>query len=163
MVAGLRNVTLYSLVLLITPLRLHAEGSDELIAGRYKVREQTVYDTQTGLEWQRHASDVDRYSWKEAKRHCAELELAGQRWRLPTKPELESIVAVLSIPTINRKAFPDTPPRPFWTSTSYEDRRDTAWIILFQDGTYSATQTDREYAVRCVRDGARPGERPADR
>lgn len=53
--------------------------------------ELAVKDLNTGITWQRNASDT-RVSWRDAQSHCDELELAGHsNWRVPSLKELLSI------------------------------------------------------------------------
>jgi Protein of unknown function (DUF1566) len=93
-----------------------------------------VLDQVTGLLWQRSLPDTypgctgyvetalgDACSLDEARRYCEQLTLAGERWRVPTKIELESLLRVAADqagdPFIDVTAFPATPLGYFWTSS----------------------------------------------
>ena len=93
-----------------------------------------VFDQLTGLVWQRQVPSLydgcsgqvlragDTCTWNEAKLYCSGLTLAGRRWRLPSKIELESIVEESAgNPPIDPIAFPGTPSRDFWTASPSND------------------------------------------
>jgi hypothetical protein len=50
---------------------------------RYEVSEKTVFDQSTGLTWQREVSNR-AFTWEQAKKYAATLDLSGGDWRLPT-------------------------------------------------------------------------------
>jgi hypothetical protein len=127
--------------------------------GRYKVTQETVIDTQSGLSWQRR---VDlRLPQPEAARSCGGLALDGVAgFRLPTPQELDGIRYKpgglfgggrhYCIPCIDQVAFPETPPDLFWTSRTEPDG--TAWYVGFDDGrSHRDVQSDALW-VRCVHD-----------
>ena len=120
----------------------------------------TVTDTSTGLVWQRDGSGLRPIcfltpycTWAEAQSYCAGLTLDGSGWRLPTVTELQSIVdsTVASPPVINQKAFPNTPPDYFWTSSLYAGSSDYAWYLNFADGRSFSNGVGSSERVRCVR------------
>jgi hypothetical protein len=135
---------------------------DGTVAGEFLVSTDglTVTDTITGLVWQRGGKGAragcggkDNLSctWAEAKAYCASLTLAGASdWGLPTLPELETIVDFTKPgPSIDRAAFPDTPPDRVWAS--FLSGRDRAWLVDFIDGASYPDSRREGYLVRCVR------------
>jgi len=134
-----------------TPPERNAERfRQSLVGGRYDVGADAVWDTTSGLTWQRKVPE-QRFDWSGAKSYCAGLSLAGGGWRLPTKDELASLVEISGEWTwIDPKAFPDTPARPFWSSTP--NGSSSAWGVNFSRGG-SSYSSDVGYGVnvRCVR------------
>jgi len=119
-----------------------------------RLEPQTWKDPKTGLEWQRESPG--EMSWYEAQEYAKSLSLNGKDdWRLPTAAELETL---LDRKTLFDKIRPDlreeVPFRDslsYWSSTTFEDHTQNAWIVMF-DGAYvlSYYKTNR-YNVRCVR------------
>jgi serine/threonine protein kinase len=55
----------------------------------------TFLDRQTGQHWTIESASptpATGYLWSDANTHCARLRLANGEWRLPTQPELDSIL-----------------------------------------------------------------------
>ena len=111
--------------------------------------EETVFDNNTGLEWQRTAFSAD--SWDSANDYCTGLtSYAGKSgWRLPSVNELQTIVDISrSEPAMNTDYFMVT--NDLWSSDTYNDK---AWRVRF--GTTgvvsSAVKTNKNNYVRCVR------------
>jgi hypothetical protein len=119
-----------------------------------------VLDKQTCLIWKRYplgdsgTKVWERYNWVLAKNACRDL---GNGWRLPTKAELDSIVdhykdadhGNWSYPTINTKAFPDTPTNWCWTTSEYG--RDSGLLVSFYSGYSNWNGETFSTYVRCVR------------
>jgi hypothetical protein len=123
-------------------------------SNRYEVSSSgTVYDTKTKLTWQRNVPPGS-YTQPNAVSYCQRLTLAAGGWRLPTKDELVSIVDTTYQPTIDPKAFPDTPGDWFWSSSAYAGSSGSAWFVDFgfgyglSNGSGGSSGTSR---VRCVR------------
>lgn len=113
----------------------------------------TVTDIKGGLQWQRLPAP-DAYTWEPAKAYCDALSLDGfDDWLLPHKDELLTIVlTTTSAPSIDTKAFPSTPAKPFWTRTLYAPLQDThAWGVDFEDGGEGYAAFVEPHFVRCVR------------
>ena len=88
---------------------------------RFVVTELTVEDTVTKLVWQR-VLDPNAFEHAPAVTYCAELELAGKRFRLPTVHELTTLIDHGSSTVGSKTAFPDVPADArFWTSTRIAD------------------------------------------
>ena len=111
-----------------------------------------VFDKETNLIWQRHISE-DRLTLAEAKLYAARLRLGGfSDWRVPTRPELESIVDLARHhPSIDTEVFPDTPNDWFWSVSPYAYDSSYAWVVDFLDGSSSYNDVSDNYRVRCVR------------
>ncbi|MFO7735905.1 MAG: DUF1566 domain-containing protein [bacterium] len=119
--------------------------------------EKIVTDNNTGLHWQKTASD-ESFKWDNAMSHCKELDYGGYAdWRLPSVKELLSILNHKeSHPAIDINYFPDTKPESYWTSTSYAGNIDKAWNVIFRNNGSSQylDKTDYSYTkqyARCVR------------
>lgn len=123
--------------------------------GQYALEADVVVDQLTGLAWQR-APGAKPLTWDEAKRTCEGLRLGGRTgWRLPSKKELATLLeprATTAATTIDERAFPQTPPASFWTSTRDVQDLEAAWSISFRRGfsieSYPLTE---RFLVRCVR------------
>ena len=94
----------------------------------------TVTDTRTGLVWQKETSS-NLLTWEDAMSYCESLTLVNlEDWRLPTIKELESIVDLyVCLPAVD-PVFQDTQNFGYWTSTTKDNDRDSAWVIDFEDG-----------------------------
>ena len=111
--------------------------------------EETVFDNNTGLEWQRTAVSAD--SWDSANDYCTGLtSYAGKSgWRLPSVNELQTIVDIgRSNPAMNTDYFMVT--NDVWSSDTYNDK---AWRVRFgTTGVVSdSAKTSKNQYVRCVR------------
>jgi hypothetical protein len=116
-----------------------------------------VFDTITGLEWQRML-DGGAYAWEDAPAYCTGLTLDGGGFRVPSRIELLSIVDFTqSDPLIDSRAFPETPSEYFWTSSPIINDSSKAWSVHFGFGTIiaSASPATAAFRVRCVRSGSR--------
>jgi hypothetical protein len=119
--------------------------------GRFVPTDETVFDTTTGLTWQR-APAPTRMSWEQAKAYCRGLSLGGNNaWRLPKKSELETLVTGQSAPTIDVSMFPATAPEPFWTFTPDKDSPGDALALDFSTGRKASLGSGTLHSVRCVR------------
>lgn len=140
-----------------------ASGADD--ASRLVADGALVYDRKADLTWARCSlgqrwdgrrgtclGEAARLTFDEAK------ALEGRGWRVPTLDELSSIVRPGSVPAIDTKAFPGTPPLYYWAT----DNRDTSasWYVWFENGRtnhYFPPRTNRD-RVRYVRTGRWRGD-----
>ena len=123
----------------------------------------TVLDNTTQLSWQKCSigkSGADcstgasaSYTWTDAKTQCANLNLVGGGWRLPSVYELTQIIDYSeSLGTIDATAFPGTALSPYWSSTEHANvATGWAWYVGFAEGTTWANNQTETYKVRCVR------------
>jgi hypothetical protein len=128
--------------------------------------DRVVEDTATGLEWQGCAAGVSgdscssgtaaAYTWKDALAYCESLSWAGHDdWRLPNSMELRSIADMrFDAPSIDSTAFPATPLREFWSSSSFS-WESYASHVNFSNGMgwYADKEENMWHLVRCVRGG----------
>jgi hypothetical protein len=136
-------------------------------------------DLVTGLSWERNtppsyagctgrvAAAGDRCDWKEARAYCENLDLAGLRWRLPTKIELESL-------TEYRATFATLDPQLFfltvadvayWTASPAPPAQSdsTAYSVDFLYNMTMLKAKSSTLAVRCVHSSEQPVQRSAQR
>lgn len=118
----------------------------------YDVRELTVVDRVTGLEWERAVS-VPSYTQAEALGYCESLELDGKSdWKLPTRIELLSIVDYAQFdPSVDPSAFPSTPLEDFCSSSAVAGSAGSAWGVHFYSGHTGDYDVSETFRVRCVR------------
>jgi hypothetical protein len=118
----------------------------------------TVLDSRTGLTWQREVTYA-HLDWAEAKAYAAALDLDGGGWRLPSYPELGSLVDFsFRQSRIDPVAFPGTPAAGFLTATLHSGASPPAWVVNFDNG-YGIVNFDNgiyggaasRFHVRCVR------------
>ena len=114
----------------------------------------TWKDPNTGLEWQ--CDCPGEMTWQAALEFADSLSLVGKRdWRLPTLPELETLldrsVLYYELRPIMRAEVPFRDTLSYWTCTTFEDHTNNAWIVMF-DGAYVLSYyKSNAYHVRCVR------------
>jgi uncharacterized protein DUF1566 len=129
-----------------------AAGGGSETCHRYDYTEMTTKDVETGLTWERTASDPLLRSHAAAR--CADLQIAGATWRLPTIAELASIVDVekAEAPRLDPLAFPPVLNQGDWTwsSTSGAMKPSVAWTVRILDGTVSELASSELASVRCV-------------
>jgi hypothetical protein len=116
----------------------------------------------TGLLWQRCSAGLNNdttcsgyesyYTWSEATSYCSSLSLGGKTWRLPTLNELKSLVdyGTSSSPSIDTAVFPNTQSYYYWSSSTYAQNTNNAWVVLFSYGVVSYYNKPSNYYVRCV-------------
>ena len=114
----------------------------------------TWQDPETGLEWQRESPG--KMSWRQALDYAKSLTLDGKSdWRLPTLFELETLLdrSVLDheLRPVVRAEVPFRDTLSYWSSTTFEENTQNAWIVMF-DGAYVLSYyKSNVYQVRCVR------------
>ena len=133
--------------------KMTAKGK-ALQAARWKRSDSVVTDTKLGLMWQDDSAAKSTYKkWKDAKRYCRNLSLAGHTdWRLPTYDELLSIVdydrynpAIMpSFKNVNTSDY-------YWSSSAYVSDSEYTWVVYFKDGYTNYYDKAEKHYVRCVR------------
>lgn len=121
----------------------------------------TYSDLKTGLMWEKKSDSGDihdkrnRYTWSEGSNSpdgtvhtefLAMLNMGGgfaghADWRLPTKEELQGVVGQV----------PDACSDFYWSSTTNQDRPNSAWSVGFLNGDVRFSGKTYSYAVRAVR------------
>ncbi|KAA6187931.1 DUF1566 domain-containing protein [Thiohalocapsa marina] len=140
-----------------------AAASAELIEGRYRdLRDGTVIDVRTGLQWMRCAlgqtwdglackDDAQKFDWESALAAAESLNRSGgyagyRDWRVPTIEELKELRYCM-------KAFQGSPDSAFWSSSPNADYSGSAWSVHFYYGyVYDSLKYYQRY-VRLVRGG----------
>lgn len=109
-----------------------------------------IRDPILSLEWSGTLCKGKRVNHAKAEKACAAL---GAGWRLPTRPELESILDLTRHdPAIDTVRFRHTKSGCYWTSTPYARSSDCAWIVSFDSGYSSYGRRGYSDAfVRAVR------------
>ncbi len=116
-----------------------------------------ILDKETGLVWARNANLPDRImTWQDAIDYCRDLTLGNRKgWRLPTVEELSS----LADPSQSNPALPSGHPfvnvqtYHYWSSTTYESRKDYAWYMNMDSGHVRYNPKSYNYHVWPVRGG----------
>jgi hypothetical protein len=114
----------------------------------------TWKDPETGLEWQ--CQSPGAMSWHQALEYAESLVLDGKSdWRLPTVSELETLldrsVLYYELRPIVRKEVPFRDALSYWSSTTFAEQTNNAWIVMF-DGAYVLSYyKSNRYHIRCVR------------
>ncbi len=127
-------------------------GLKKTTGPRFDVRPDTARDLRTGLTWQRGTAPAPLGLFA-ARDYCAELDLAGEQgFRLPTMPELETLVdETTRAPAIDADVFAGTPSVPFWTGSAWAGSAELAWYVSFDYGAALYDLGTTPNAVRCVR------------
>ncbi len=119
---------------------------------------EAVLDKNTGLVWEQ-SPFTTLLTWPQARGRCLSRGTGGQMgWRLPSIPELTSLV----VPG-NPPGGPDLPVgHPFsnnvqssdyWSATTIVDNPTRAWIVIFGDGFVGSNSKVVPTSVWCVRGG----------
>jgi len=99
--------------------------------------------------------------WHKALEYARSLVLDGKSdWRLPTVSELETLldrsVLYYELRPIVRKEIPFRDTMSYWSSTTFGEHTNNAWIVMF-DGAYVLSYYKRNsYHIRCVRGLQKP-------
>jgi hypothetical protein len=117
----------------------------------------TVTDSVTGLMWVKDGkgtgcNNEKILGWQKAMEWTKGLNFAGYNdWRIPGIHELHSIVDYeRSYPAID-PIFTNTRFNCHWSSTTYANNIDFAWVIYFTTGIVTGNNKNNSYYVRPVR------------
>ena len=107
-----------------------------------------------GLEWQDNKhSKLLKKNWKEAKKYCALLSLAGKDdWRLPKIKELQNIVNIRRKKPAIDDSFHYTATKNYWSSTVYQSNHNKVWSVTFYRGYTKSVSKNKKFYIRCVRE-----------
>jgi len=161
-------------------LRAQAAGTGSTCdAPRFAVANGTVTDNLTNLQWEQKADDDtvhnvgDTHTWNGGTPYeaadgtvftgfLASLNggscFAGHcDWRLPTRAELQTILAegypCGAVPCIDEATFGPTDGDGYWTSTPYVTSPTSAWVVVFTGATVIAQSKNNIAPARAVRGG----------
>jgi hypothetical protein len=110
-----------------------------------------VLDHETGLVWER-APEATLRTWDAANKFCAQRVLgARQGWRLPTLPELQSLLEGSSLPAGHPITVPSIPT--FWSSTPSGVAPDDIFAVFFSNGSSDTRSAGVALKTWCVRGG----------
>ena len=115
-----------------------------------------VSDSKTGLQWQdNNETNSTTYNWQEAIDYCEALSLDSyDDWRLPNINELKTLLdRSKGDPAIVDGFEYVVSSSLYWSSTSFVGNEHHAWLVLFDYGNVTGYFKNRNYYVRCVRDG----------
>lgn len=101
-----------------------------------------VIDTATNLAWQ-HEPPPERFAWEPAKAYCQSLALDGGGWRLPSRPELLTVMKYAHDPFLADHDW-------YW-SADVGVREGTAWGVGI-DSWLNGNPVETKSRVRCVRE-----------
>ena len=124
----------------------------------------TVSDTKNKLVWMQCSigqqwnkgqciGKAKTMSWDKAIEEAKQFR-AGKHsnWRIPTIHELSSLAELrCQQPAINLQVFPATPPRDYWTATSFINNDALAWRVHFAYGENHTAKKTTQAIVRLVR------------
>ncbi|MFC1883820.1 DUF1566 domain-containing protein [Thermodesulfobacteriota bacterium] len=110
----------------------------------------TWEDPETCLEWQ--FESPGQRTWDDAMKYAEALSLDGKNdWRLPALLELETLLDRTKYRPVVREEIPFRDNLSYWSSTTFGDDCNNAWIVMF-DGAYLLSYYKSNlYHIRCVR------------
>lgn len=115
-----------------------------------------VLDKETGLVWTRDAGALDPTKWKRAV--DARDLIFGNRagWRLPTVPELASLMdpSQTNPPLPTGHPFIRMEAQYYWTSTTSQEFSDRAWAVSMSTGAIDTNLKTAKLPVWLVRGGS---------
>ena len=124
---------------------------------RFISNDNTVFDSQTGLDWLKNANYFNRpMLWQEAVEVCAKLDISGGGWRLPERLELESLLDLTQRypPLPKGHPFKEVQSSYYWSATTYTYNASYAWVVIMHCGYVSSrSKTYNHYYVWPVRGG----------
>jgi Protein of unknown function (DUF1566) len=116
---------------------------------------QAVLDRETGLVWER-APQTTGGTWFSARLTCANKTVGNRRgWRLPSMPELASLID----PSQSPLTLPPTHPftsvllAGYWSATTDAETPTGAWFVSVNGGSVFFTSKAGNALVWCVRGG----------
>jgi len=113
---------------------------------------QIVRDLTTSLYWQDN-ENISK-TWTQAINYCENMVLGSyDDWRLPNINELNSIVDDTKYNPNMSPVFKSFASDSYWSSTTYADASNYAWVVYFYYGAQGNYPKDASNYVRCVRAG----------
>ena len=117
----------------------------------------SVRDTLNDILWEpiNEENSKVKKSFVQAKDYCAQKDLYGRSWRLPTLEELYSIINYnYTKPAINKAIFSKMKKRPYWTQKEFQ--KNQAFIVDFNVGSVNSIDQSEKKHIRCVSDAKQP-------
>ena len=124
-------------------------------AENYEDGGETVFDSATGLVWQK--ASVSGKDWNGALSYCESLTLAGKSdWRLPNKNELMTLIDYSKSEPAS--IFPGMTSETLWSSTfnTYYGGTNGLLTVKTGNGMIDYDYNSTELSVRCVRSDTEP-------
>ena len=137
-----------ALLLVIVAFVLGFRNAGGVKPGRYAMRGDMLYDSETRLAWQRHPGPGAK-DWASAKAYCAS---AGGGLRLPEAKELTGLLDFVSLdPPLDPDGFQTSPVDVYWTSSKAPSADGAFLTVSFYDGGLRSSSAGDRNRVRCVR------------
>lgn len=116
---------------------------------------QIVTDAKSGLSWQDDSlAKTGQKNWNDAVNYCDNLSWSGYSdWRLPSVDELQTLNDFSKYDSSLNSSIINTALGSYWSSTSYSDYVDGAWIVNAEDGYTNGVLKSNSNYIRCVRGG----------
>lgn len=122
--------------------------------------DETITDTVNNLIWQKCnmgqtgttcSGGRTTANWANSISYCDTLSIGGNsNWRLPTKPELATLVSGSISPTTHTIFASYTIANNYWSSTTYAPNTPNAWFVYFNNGLVNVINKTSNVYVRCV-------------
>lgn len=112
-----------------------------------------VKDQGQDLVWETDgSSESNTYTFEDACYFCQNMAtVTGQKWRLPSVGELESLVDDSFSPATINDGYFTAQEALYWSSSVPDGYETNAFVVSFADGKTSVSAKTNGLAVRCVR------------
>jgi hypothetical protein len=124
---------------------------------RFTVSGDCVTDNLTGLVWPKNGNLAGQMDWNDAIDYANNLTLCDYSdWRLPNVNELQSLVNAGEPDNsawLMSKGFTNVQSDVYWSSTTYADYTDYAWVVYMWYGRVDVDGKSNGYYVWPVRAG----------
>lgn len=143
----------YKMIVVVSVLFFGIVYANENLTNRWIKERHIVRDSQLHLIWQDSRNvQYRKKSWDEAKRYCQNLTLTKRKeWRLPTLPELLSIVDYSrASPALISAFFFSSKSGYCWSSSINSTDKRYAWYVEISKGNTYSYSKEEEAFFRCV-------------
>lgn len=103
-----------------------------------------------GWESKNYSNYKMTYSYEEATEYCSKLTICERKWRIPTLKELQSLLDVDYIPTINPRLFPYAVADLYWSSTYPKESELFSYGLSFGSGKATSDHEGGRFYIRCI-------------
>jgi hypothetical protein len=120
---------------------------------------EAVLDKETGLVWERVATDATALTWRAATFTCLNKAVGGRKgWRLPSMPELSSLLVPSAVPPgpalLPGHPFQIALSNVHWSATTdHANPSVKVWAVNVNDGNVFIGDKAGTALVWCVRGG----------